>query len=103
MRYPTIYALALDILPIQATSVPCEHVFSSSKETTTARRNRISGELMEQLQMLKYSIKQGRQLNFTEGLAEKNQLEVLEENSARQNETPEDLHSFAQQLRYGNA
>ena len=50
-----LFAMAADYLPIQASSVPCERVFSSSKETTTARRSRMSGTLMEQLQMLKFS------------------------------------------------
>ncbi len=36
-QYPTIYKLAMDVLPIQGTSIPCECVFSSSKETDTAR------------------------------------------------------------------
>ncbi|GJJ10637.1 hypothetical protein Clacol_004864 [Clathrus columnatus] len=33
--YPTLFLLALDYLPGQATSVPSEHVFSSSAETDT--------------------------------------------------------------------
>ncbi|KAF8832956.1 hypothetical protein BDN67DRAFT_860431, partial [Paxillus ammoniavirescens] len=32
----------------------CEHVFSSGKETDTDRRNSLSPEMMEMLQMLKY-------------------------------------------------
>jgi len=32
-QYPHIFKLAMDIIPIQASSVPCEHVFSSGKET----------------------------------------------------------------------
>jgi hypothetical protein len=55
----------MDILPIQASAVPCERVFSSGKETMTACRNCISGELMEALQLLKFSICQGRGLNLT--------------------------------------
>jgi hypothetical protein len=54
--YPTIFALAMDIIPIQGSAVPCECVLSSAKETTTARQNQISGELMEVLQMLKFSL-----------------------------------------------
>jgi hypothetical protein len=38
---------------VQATSVPCERAFSSSKETITARRNRMSTDFMEELQILK--------------------------------------------------
>ena len=54
----------MDYLAAQASSVPAERVFSSSAETDTRRRNRISPELMEQLQMLKYMVKKAR-LNFT--------------------------------------
>jgi uncharacterized Zn finger protein len=45
--------IALDILPSQASSVPCERVFSSSKLTATDRRARLKAETFEQLQMLK--------------------------------------------------
>lgn len=55
----------MDYLPIQASSVPSERVFSSSAETDTKKRNRISVILMEALQMLKYDIKKC-QLSFTE-------------------------------------
>ena len=49
--------MALDYLPIQATSVPCERAFSSAAQTDTPRRNRIKPDLMEALQCLKLSIK----------------------------------------------
>ena len=58
--------MAMDYLPIQASAVPCEHVFSSSAETGTKKRNRISPLLMEVLQMLKFRLKKDR-LNFTAG------------------------------------
>jgi hypothetical protein len=54
----------MDYLPIQASSVPCERVFSSSAETDTKKRNRIKPELMEALQILKFSLKKAR-LDFT--------------------------------------
>ena len=56
----------MDYLPIQASSVPCEQVFSSSAETMTKRRNRISLILMEALQMTKFFLKKER-LNFMNG------------------------------------
>ncbi|KAJ6482790.1 ribonuclease H-like domain-containing protein [Mycena sanguinolenta] len=62
-QWPTIFLLFADYGPIQATSVPSERVFSSSAETDTKRRNRISPILMEALQMLKFSYKKSR-LNF---------------------------------------
>jgi hAT family C-terminal dimerisation region len=64
--YPTLYRIAMDHLPIQASAVPCERVFSSSSETMTKRRNRISPILLEALQMLKFFFKKER-LNFTKG------------------------------------
>ena len=62
---PTFFEIALDYLPIQAFSVPSEHVFSSSAEMDTKKRNRINPELMEALQMLKFALKQSC-LNFTQ-------------------------------------
>ena len=58
----------MDIIPIQASSVPCERVFSSGKETMTPRRSHISARLMECLQILKFSIQKNRALRFTEGM-----------------------------------
>jgi hypothetical protein len=66
MEYPTIFRMAMDYLPIQASAVPCERVFSSSAETDTKKRNRISPILMEALQMLKFHLKKER-LDFTRG------------------------------------
>jgi len=58
----------MDIIPIQASSVPWERVFSSGKETLSARRNALALSLMEALQLLKFATKQGRELSFIEGL-----------------------------------
>ncbi|KAF5346668.1 hypothetical protein D9758_013219 [Tetrapyrgos nigripes] len=55
-HFPTIFRLTLDILPIQASSVPCECVFSSS-DTDTKKHNHISPELNKALQMLKYTLR----------------------------------------------
>jgi len=53
--YPLMFQVALDVLPVQASAVPCERVFSSSsKETCTDRRNRILPKLLEVLQIIKY-------------------------------------------------
>lgn len=62
--HPTIYKIALDYLPVQASSVPCERAFSSSGETDTKKRNRIKEDFMEELQILKFGFKKER-LNFT--------------------------------------
>ena len=56
----------MDYLPVQATSVLCERVFSLLKETDTAKRNRINPALMEAIQLLKFRLKK-QCLNFTAG------------------------------------
>jgi hypothetical protein len=65
-EFPTLFGIAMDYLPIQASSVPCERVFSSAKETDTLKRNRIHPVLMEALQTLKFSLKKDR-FDFTGG------------------------------------
>ena len=65
--YPTLFRIVMDYLPIQASSIPCERVFSSSTETMTKHRNHISLVLMEALQMTKFFLKKDR-LKFMEGL-----------------------------------
>ena len=74
-----MFKLAMDLLPAQVTSVPCEHVFSASKETTTARRNRLKPKIMEATQILKFLAKNKRQIDFTEGLSKEEELGDLEE------------------------
>ncbi len=59
-----MFQVALDVLPVQASSVPCERVFSSSKETDTLRRSNLSPAVFEVPQILKFSLRQER-LNFT--------------------------------------
>jgi hAT family C-terminal dimerisation region len=82
----------MDILPIQASSVPCERVFSSSKETITARRNSLSPQLVEALQLLKFSTKQGRGMNFTQGWDKEEEVADL---VRREDGQPvEDMRSF---------
>ncbi|KAI6000239.1 hypothetical protein EDC04DRAFT_2584110 [Pisolithus marmoratus] len=51
------FHMAMDYLPIQGSTVPCEHVFSSSTNTDTKKCNHICPTLMEALQMLKFWLK----------------------------------------------
>jgi hAT family C-terminal dimerisation region len=90
----------MDILPIQASSVPCERVFSSSKETITAKRSQLKPQLVEALQLLKFSVKQGQQLNFTKGLDRDEEIEELEAREAAQ--PTEELGSYFNSLRNRN-
>lgn len=59
-RYPTIFQMAMNYLPVQPSSVPCERAFSSSGLTDIWQRNRINSILMEALQILKFSLKKER-------------------------------------------
>ncbi|KAG5649092.1 hypothetical protein H0H81_006365 [Sphagnurus paluster] len=59
----TIYRIALDYIPMQASAVPCERVFSSASETDTKRRNKLNPNLFEALQILKFAHQRER-LNF---------------------------------------
>ena len=80
--------MAMDYLPVQATSVPCERLFSSAAMTDTPKRNRISAELMEALQMLKFLIKRDR-LSFTRHLQS---LSVVIDTLLAQNEDMASVH-----------
>ena len=84
----------MDVLPIQASSVPCERVFSSSKETITPRRNRISAELMESLQLLKFSVKRGRSISYMTEPTFQEMLEELEAQESAEAAYPEEVNSF---------
>lgn len=53
------------------------------------RRSRIGPELMEALQMLKYSYKHGYELNFTAGLNEKDEYAHLTQLAEEESLVPE--------------
>jgi hAT family C-terminal dimerisation region len=98
LRYPTIFVLAIDVIPIQGSAVPCERVFSSAKETMAARRSRISPELMKALQVLKFSIQKGHSLNFTAGTSRSAELSELEGLNMEEASIPEDIMAFIASL-----
>ncbi|KIJ32661.1 hypothetical protein M422DRAFT_101438, partial [Sphaerobolus stellatus SS14] len=52
-HYPTWASLALDYLPIMASSVSSERAFSAAGITISKRRNRLNGDIVEALQTLK--------------------------------------------------
>ncbi|KAI0659992.1 hypothetical protein C8Q70DRAFT_914290 [Cubamyces menziesii] len=49
IRTGSCHRVVLDVLPAQATGVPCERIFSSSKKTDTLRRSQPHPALMEAL------------------------------------------------------
>jgi hypothetical protein len=51
----------MEVLPAQAPSVACERISSLSKGACTARRNKLSPDMIEALQQLKYSFREDHQ------------------------------------------
>ena len=77
----------MDILPIQASLVPCERVFS-----ITARRNSLSPRLIKALQLLKFATKHNREISFIKGLDKVEELTELEKREDGQ--SVEDLYTY---------
>lgn len=55
LLFPTLARIALDILPCQALSVPCERLFSASKQTADLRRSSLGARRFEELQIMKFA------------------------------------------------
>jgi hypothetical protein len=53
--FPTLARIALDILPCQASSVPCKCLFSASKQTADLCRSSLSAKHFEELQIMKFA------------------------------------------------
>jgi hAT family protein len=53
--FPTLTWIALDILPCQASSVPCEQLFSASKQTANLHRLSLGSKQFEELQIMKFA------------------------------------------------
>lgn len=68
----------MDVLPAQASAVPCERVFSSSKETDTARRNNLSPIMMEILQFLKFTYRRDRLSFFGDLVCTESELLIID-------------------------
>lgn len=64
-HFPHMYSIALDVMPVQASAVACERVFSSSKETDALRRRCTAPSFFEILQRFKFSIKKARLYELT--------------------------------------
>ena len=70
--------MSMDILLIQGLAVPCDHVFSSAKETIAMHRNHVAPTLMDALQILKFSFHSGHTLDFTDLLREDVEKRAME-------------------------
>jgi hypothetical protein len=50
--------VALDVIACQASSVPCERLFSASKQSADDRRVRLGASRFEELQLMKFAWRQ---------------------------------------------
>jgi hypothetical protein len=50
--------IAIDVLACQASSVPCEHLFSASKQTADVWRASLGAKRFEELQVMKFTWRQ---------------------------------------------
>jgi hypothetical protein len=53
--FPTFAHIAIDILPCQASSVPCERLFLASKQTVDLCRSSLSAKHFKELQIMKFA------------------------------------------------
>ena len=51
--FPTLAQIALNVLPSQASSVPCEWLFSGTKQIADDRRSRLGSKLFEELVIMR--------------------------------------------------
>ncbi|KAF7363239.1 Dimer-Tnp-hAT domain-containing protein [Mycena venus] len=58
-QYPILFRMACDYLAIQGSATASERAFSSGALTATRRRNRLSPEMFEALQLLKSAYRNG--------------------------------------------
>ncbi len=56
--YPLMFSVAIDIWPVQASLVPCEHLFSSGKETCTDDKTTLFQSYLRFLEVLSQTILQ---------------------------------------------
>ncbi|KAF5335251.1 hypothetical protein D9758_017382 [Tetrapyrgos nigripes] len=82
----------------EGSSVPSERVFSSAGEDTTKRHSRMRHELMEALQMLKFSLKRGTPINFTFGMKAEEEIDRLLVLLAEKDEALEDKNVCLQDI-----
>ncbi|KDR68046.1 hypothetical protein GALMADRAFT_78953 [Galerina marginata CBS 339.88] len=64
----------------------------------TDRRNRIQEDLMEMLQMLKFSIKAGKRLDFSTGTTREDVIAFLEASLNEEIAVPDNIDAYIQSL-----
>lgn len=79
IRLPVWAAIARDYLPVMASSVSSEKIFSSSGITISKRRNRLHGDVVEALQILKSAFRHSSISYFKDLPTLKTEEDILDE------------------------
>ncbi|KAK1218185.1 hypothetical protein PQX77_019137 [Marasmius sp. AFHP31] len=87
-QWPRVFRLALNILPVQGSSVPSERVFCSAKLTKTDLRNQLSPHMMEACMILKGSYQLDGPIDFTSHFRHDPMVEELQLMTQKDNEMP---------------
>jgi len=95
MSFSRVNDLAMDILPVQGSSVPCERLFSAAKLVVTDLRNRLSPRVMEACMVLNQKMKRDGMLDFTEHLVQGAMEEELQSLCEAFDEIPETAIDYA--------
>jgi hypothetical protein len=91
-RYPTWRSLARDYLAIMASSVSCESTFSATGITTSKRRDRVKGDIVEALQCLRSSVHQDLSFHDVINAAqEEEQLDMADQEPANREASSSDV------------
>ncbi|KAI9512980.1 hypothetical protein F5148DRAFT_1279246 [Russula earlei] len=76
--YPTLAWIALNILPHHASSVPCEWLFSASKQTADLHQAALGTKHFEELQILKFAWRASVPDNAAQNSAQIEEVELGE-------------------------
>ena len=93
--------MAMDILAIQASLVPCKCVFSSAKETIVPCQYHLKPVIMEATQMIKYALRSSTNstLNFTAHLSVDSVMKEMDEADKLIINLPSDIEEYCKEYR----
>ena len=84
IQYPILASMACDYLAVQGSATPSERAFSSAALTDTKRRNRLTPDIFEALQILKSAYWNGH--ISASNAAEQRYLELMQDLSIVDND-----------------
>ena len=80
-HYPVWYSLTLDYLPVMVSSVSSEHAFSARGITISKRHNRLKGDIVKALQVVKCALRKDLLVRLPMPSSQLEQLEEAEDDN----------------------